>query len=43
VFEEIEKEKVASVPDRTQDWTLDLTLAPRLVIQSREGVVLALF
>jgi hypothetical protein len=33
VLEEIEKEKVASVPDRT----LDLTPAPRLVIRYREG------
>jgi hypothetical protein len=33
VFEEIEKEKVASVPDRM----LDLTLAPRPVIACRGG------
>jgi hypothetical protein len=33
VLEEIEKEKVASVPDRT----LNLTPAPRPVIRYREG------
>jgi hypothetical protein len=38
MFEEIEKEKAASVPGRM----LDLTLAPRPVIHCREGAESAL-